>query len=95
VREYLTTWLWYRDRLCCLSSTWLLSLCVICAAGLAGVAAGLHQFLDDLTVLLPDNDLLTTLVLVELLLSGSGILWLLGCCLATLARRFILYLRGL
>jgi hypothetical protein len=94
VRAYLTTWLWYRDRLCCLSSKWLLSLSLLCLAGVAADAAALHQFLDDLTFLLVDNELKSALVLVELMLLASGGLWLLACCLGTLARRAILRLRG-
>ena len=95
VRTYLTSWLWYQDRLCCLSSKWLLSLSLICLAGVAADAAALHQFLDDLTFLLFDNDLKSGLVLLEMVLLASGILWLLACCLGTLARRIILRLRGL
>jgi hypothetical protein len=64
-------------------------------AGVAADAAALHQFLDDLTFLLVDNDLKSTLVLLELVLLASGSLWLLACCVATLARRLILRLRGL
>lgn len=95
MREHLTTWLWYRDRLCCLSSKWLVALCLACLGGLAALAIGLYRFLDDLAFLLPDNDLASALVLLELLFLASGSLWLLGCCLAALARRVVLRLRGL
>jgi hypothetical protein len=95
VRQYLTTCLWFRDRICCLSSKWLVALCVISVLLLAAVAGTLHSFLDDLTFLMTESDLRTALVLLELVLLASGSLWLLACCVAALGRRLVLQRRGL
>jgi hypothetical protein len=95
VRQYLTTWLWYRDRLCCLPSVWLVGFAFICTAVLAALAPGLHQFLDDLAILLAENDLRAALVVLGLVLLVSGSTWLLACCLAALAWRLVLQFRGL
>jgi hypothetical protein len=95
VRTYLTTWLWYEDRLCCLPAVCLFALTILSASFLTVLGLGARPFLDDLTFLFVDNDLTTAVVLAELVLLASAGLWLLSCCLAALARRLLLYIRGL
>jgi len=95
VRNYFTTWLWYQDRLCCLSMACLLSLTALSTTILAVLAVGTRHFLDDLTFLFVDNDVTAAAVSGELVLLASAAVWLLSCCLGTLTRRLVLHLRGL
>jgi len=95
VRRYLTTFVWYEDRLCSLSSVWLISLATACLGGLSALALWLPGFLDDLVLLVPENDVRPALITLELLLVASAALWVLACTLAALARRCWLALRGL
>jgi hypothetical protein len=95
VREYFTTWLWYQDRLCSLSSRCLAGLSVICLAGLGTLGWALRQFLDDLAFLISENDAKSIFVVLEILLVSSAATWVLSCCLGALGRRLMLWLRGL
>jgi hypothetical protein len=94
VRKYLTTWLWYQDRLTCLSVAWLSALTAFSAAFLAGLAVGTRHFLDDVTFLFVDNDMTMLAVSGELVLLASAAVWLLSCCLGALTRRLVLHVRG-
>lgn len=95
VRNYLTTFIWYQDRLCSLSSAWLIVLSLGCVIELGGLAFALYQFLDDLAFLLFEADLRIVGIFFGLLLVISIGLWVLSCCLGALGRRAVLYLRGL
>ena len=95
MRTYLTTWLWYEDRICCLPAVCLFMLSILSASFLAVLVLGTRPFLDDLTFLFEDNDVTMAVVLAELVLLASAALWLLSCCLAALTRRLLLYIRGL
>lgn len=95
MRNHFTTFVWFGDRLSSLSSAWLLLLSVLSLGGLAEGMTGLAQFLDDLVFLVSDNDLKTAILLLGLLLLLSTALWLLSCSLGALARKAILYIRGL
>ena len=95
MRRYLTTWIWYEDRLESLPSRYLAGLSVVCLTGLGTLTWAMLQFLDDLTFLLSDYDARIIFVLVQILLTSSAALWVLSCCLGALARRLVLRRRGL
>ena len=95
VRNYFTTWLWYQDRLCCLSLRCLLILTALSGTVLAVLGIGTRRFLDDLTFLFVDSDVTSAAVSGELVLLASAALWLLSCCLIALTRRVVLHRRGL
>ena len=95
VRKYVTTFVWYEDRLCALSSGWLVAVALLCLGALTGLGTYVPGFLDDLVLLVPENDLRPALITLELLLVTSAILWVLACTLAALARRCLLAIRGL
>ncbi len=95
MRTYLTKLVWFQDRLCSLASAWLVTIALGCVIGLAAVAVGLIEFMEDLTFLLGDHEVRTASILFCFLLLGSIGLWVFCCCLAALARRVMLYLKGL
>ncbi len=95
VRNYLTKLVWYQDRLCSLSSAWLVTIALGSVVGLAALAIGADQFMDDLTFLLGEHDARTASILFGFLLLGSIGLWVLSCCLGALGRRIMLYFKGL
>ena len=95
MRKYLTTWLWYEDHLCSLSSSWLSALLFVSLAGVATLTLGLVQFWDDLAILIGENDARSVLILAESLILASAALWVSSCCLVALGRRLLLERRGL
>src|SRR4051812_22731441 len=96
VRKNLTTLLWYEDRLCSLSSTYLFFLSFFCLAVMGALAVGMREFLDDLTFLMTDSEgARAASLLLGLLLLWSSALWVLSCCLGALGRKWLLYIRGL
>jgi len=94
-RKYLTTVIWFKDKLCSLPSVYLVLFCLACLLGLGALALLMFQFLDDLAFLIMDGDLTLAGIFFGLLLLTSIALWLLSCLLAALGRRLILYFRGL
>jgi hypothetical protein len=90
VRKYLTTYLWYEDRLCSLSTTHLLLLSFLCLGVLSFLGYRGVQFMEDLAFLLSEADAGTFFALLGLLLLASVALWLLALASATLGRRVIL-----
>ncbi|MFO1497546.1 MAG: hypothetical protein U1G07_03980 [Verrucomicrobiota bacterium] len=95
MRNYLTSLLWYEDKLSSLSSRWLFAIILLCGFALASLGVGLRQFLDDLAYLLSENDLTMAAIVLAALVVSSAVLWVLSCCVGALARRAVLYLRGL
>ena len=95
MRTHITTLVWYADRLSSLSSPWLVVVSFLSLGGLGAAGMGIFEFLDDLTFLVSDTDLITIGVLLGLLLFASAAIWLLSCTLGALGRRLILYVRGL
>ena len=95
MRRYLTTLRWYEDRLCSLSSAWLIALSLACLAGLGTLAFWMPQFFDDLTFLVSESDVRILATLLGLLLLTSAGLWVLSFSLAALGRRLVLYVKGL
>ncbi len=94
VRSHLTKLLWFEDRLSSLGLGWLVGLTLLGAGTLAGIAAGLLGFLEDLAFLLSENDFRIVLIALGFVLMAGTALWVLSCCLGALSRRLILYLRG-
>lgn len=95
MRAYLTTLLWHQDQLSSLSSSYLVAVAALCLTILSGLGFGLFRFLEDLAFLLVENELGMALIALNVLLVGSAALWVLSCCAWALARRVLLYLRGL
>jgi hypothetical protein len=94
VRRYLTKLRWYEDRLCSLSSFWLVLLSLGCVAGLSLLAFWMAPLLDDLSLLAVEGDFRVLLTLLDIVLINSSALWLLSFCLAALTRRVVLCCRG-
>jgi hypothetical protein len=90
VRRYLTTYLWYEDRLCSLSTAHLLLLSFLCLGVLSLLGHRWVQFMEDLAFLLSESDAATFFALLGLLLLTSVALWLLALASATLGQRLIL-----
>ncbi len=95
MRRYLTTLLWYEDRLSSVRSCWLVLLSLASTTGLFLLVVGLFDFLDELAFLVGENDFRTVLISFLFVLATSAALWVLSCCLGALSRRVLLRLRGL
>lgn len=95
MRKHLTTLRWYEDRLCSLSSSWLLLISFGCVAGLAVLLTASATFLDDVPFLFWENDIKSLLIPFDFLLLTSGALWVLSCTAGALWRRALLRFKGL
>jgi hypothetical protein len=87
VRKHLTKFLWFEDRLCCLSTAQLLILCLGCFGILIFLLFRALDFLDDLAYLLAESDAASFLAVLGILLLSSAALWLFSLTLAQLAQR--------
>ena len=89
MRNYLTPWLWYEDRLCSLPSVVLVFLCSLCFAGLGLLGFVGFEFFDDLAYLMAENDLRSAIIVSELVVASASALWVISCCLVELGNRLI------
>jgi len=95
MRNYLTPFLWFEDRLSSLPTTHLVVFSVGCLAALGSVIVQALGLSDDFALLLADDGRDVPLALLGLFLLAAASLWLVSCLLATLGRRLLLRLRGL
>jgi hypothetical protein len=90
MRKHLTTFLWFEDKLCSLSAGRLATLSLACCAMTILLVLQALDFLDDLAFLLAENDAISFIAVLALLLMSSAALWLFFLTAVHLAQNLVL-----